>query len=145
MSYLRIAKEIISLQPSPRECGLCIINFNVKIFSFWSFHVWHFFLWSAMLLWLGHSVSIHVIEFSNLVDLWVTKIKKSPDDPLCTYMCCTLRSSEQSMECRSHSEYMWKVCQNNKIVHDYQRKSLGAQRYMCMGFYFLDCAFRMLG
>ena len=61
-------------------------------------------------------VDFHMIGFSDLIDLWVIKIKK----PMILCARTTLRSREQSTKCRSPSENMWKVClfysQNNKIV-----------------------------
>ena len=58
----------------------------------------------------------YVTGLSDLVDLWVIKIKKPMI--LCAHF--TSRSREQSTKCRSRSENMREVClyysQNNKIV-----------------------------
>ena len=85
-------------------------------------------------------ISSHVIGFSDLVDLWVIKIKK----PM---ILCAFGTWRPSTKYRSHSENMQKVClffsQNNEF-YDYQtwetffldiydvRKGLWA--------FFLDCA-----
>ena len=59
---------------------------------------------------------VHVIGFSDLVDLWVIKIKK----PMILCARSTSRSNEQSTKRRSRSENVRKFClsynQNNKIV-----------------------------
>ena len=90
--------------------------------------------------------SYHVIGVSDLVDLWVIKIKKAMI--LCARS--TSRSSEQSTKHRSHSKNMRKVYYIVKITRcsDYQtwqthflRNSEVAQRYVV---FFLDWAFRTL-
>ena len=61
-------------------------------------------------------VSLQVIGFSDLVDLWIIKIKK----PMILCARIISRSREQSMKRRSRSKNMWEVClfysHNNKIA-----------------------------
>ena len=61
--------------------------------------------WSKDLSHHECNIAVHVILFSNLVDLWVIKIKKIMI--LCT--CSTSRWSEQSTKHRSRSKNMQKV------------------------------------
>ena len=91
---------------------------------------------------------IHVIEFSNLVDLWVITMK----EPRILCLCSMWRSSDKSPNCRSSSENIWKFClfysHNNKItwlsnITDTFWGNLQGTQRVC-GLFFLDCAFRML-
>ena len=65
---------------------------------------------------LIHSRFIHVNGFSELIDLWVIKIKK----PMILCVCSRSRSSQQSTKRRSRSKNIPKFClfysHNNKIV-----------------------------
>ena len=84
---------------------------------------------------------IHVNGFSDLVDLWVVKIKMSMI--LCARSTWRLSVAYNSFKryCRSQRESMQKVCifysQNNKITYDCQtwqthlmRYSRGAQKFL---------------
>ena len=82
-----------------------------------------------------------MIGFSDLVDLWVIKIKS----PWSFAHHSRSRSSEQSTKRRSRSENMGKVClfcsKNNQIADSWQkhfwRNSWGAQRFV--GFFSWLC------
>ena len=107
-------------------------------------------LWANGLDWLRHrdfGISLPASDrIYDPVDLWVIKIRKPMK------LCARSTSSEQSKKGRLCSENMRKVCsfynQNNKIVRlsnmtdTFWEASRGAQRFV--GFFFLDCAFRML-
>ena len=90
----------------------------------------------------------HTIAFSDLVDLWVIKMKK----PMILCARSTSRSREQSTKRRSRSENMWKVCyfygQNKKIAWLSNMADRFLEKFMrCAkvhGLFFLDCSFRML-
>ena len=81
----------------------------------------------------------HTIAFSDLVDLWVIKMKK----PMILCARSTSRSREQNM---------WKVCyfygQNKKIAWLSNMADRFLEKFMrCAkvhGLFFLDCSFRML-
>ena len=90
----------------------------------------------------------HTIAFSDLVDLWVIKMKK----PMILCARSTSRSREQSTKRRSRSENMWMVCyfygQNNKIAWLSNMADRSLEKFtrctkVC-GLFFLDCSFRML-
>ena len=84
----------------------------------------------------------HLIGFSDLVDLWVIKIKK----PMILCACSTSRSSEQSTKNTDHTvrvceRFVYSVVKITRL-YDYQtwktrfwRNSRGAQRFV--GFVFL--------
>ena len=86
-----------------------------------------------------------VFGFSDLIDLWIIKIKR----PI--ILCARSSSSEQSTKPRSHSESMREVCllysRNNKIVWLSNMADTFTRFTRCTkvcGLFLLNCAFRIL-